>query len=74
VKLNNKLTYLAAVIDSTVGPPTPQTKAVFADLSRRVDQQTDALKALMEGEIAEFNQIVYDLKVPAIILKHAKHR
>lgn len=73
VKLNNKLAALGAwVVQYSEGAPTQQALAVFAELSKQVDEQLNQLKQIIATDVAAFNHLIKELAVPAIILEHLK--
>ena len=69
IRLNNKLASLAGVVGSADAAPTAQAEAVYADLAGRIDEQLAALKSALETDLAAFNDLVREKKVPAVAVK-----
>lgn len=55
IKLNDKLAGLIGHVESADAPPTDQARAVFADLSARLDRQTTALAAVIASDLPALN-------------------
>jgi hypothetical protein len=66
IRLNNKMAALLGVIESTEAAPTEQTYAVFADLSRRIDVQLNALAALVRDELPALNARLRAAALPEV--------
>src|SRR5437588_550149 len=58
IRLNGKLAYLKGTIASADGPPTASARAVFEDLSARVQTQLDQLAEAVATEVAFLNQAI----------------
>src|SRR5262249_12931909 len=56
VSLNAKLATLAGFVDPADVAPSRQSQEVFADLSRRIDEQLRRLDDLMEADVSAFNR------------------
>jgi photosystem II stability/assembly factor-like uncharacterized protein len=69
IKLNNKLAALAGVVSRVDAAPTEQAYSVYEDLQRRVDKQLILLKEIINQDVKLFNETVWNLKVPALLLK-----
>jgi hypothetical protein len=67
IKLNNKLAALASVVAAGDAAPTRQSREVFADLSARLDQQLARLREILDTRVAEFNTLVRESDLPAIV-------
>ena len=67
VKLNGKLAWLSAVISSSQSAPTNQTYELFEDLVQRINEQLHRLKEIIDTDVVEFNQMMSESGVPAII-------
>jgi photosystem II stability/assembly factor-like uncharacterized protein len=67
IKLNNKLAALEAVVESSDDPPPAQTTMVYEDLASQVNAQLSVLKKLTTTDLAQFNKLVRDENVPAVI-------
>jgi hypothetical protein len=68
-RLNAKLAALTSVVASADGAPTQQSYDVFLDLSSRIDQQLIRLQAVVERDVAAFNDLIRQSALPAIIPK-----
>ncbi|MDP9366510.1 MAG: glycosyl hydrolase [Chloroflexota bacterium] len=66
VRLNSKLAALGGSVGAGDTAPTAQQRALFADLSARVDAQLTALRGVEETDIPAFNALVRDAALPAI--------
>ena len=71
IALNAKLATLAGFVDPADVAPSHQAQEVFADLSRRIDQQLRQLDDLMEADVSAFNRQVRDANISAILAKQA---
>jgi hypothetical protein len=56
IMLNNKLAALASVVEDGEAAPTAQDYTIFADLSRRLDQELESLNQLLEADLPPLNQ------------------
>ncbi len=56
IRLNNKLAALQGTVESGDFKPTDQARAVFKELSARLDTQVGRLEALVRSELAAFNK------------------
>ncbi len=65
-KLNVKLATLLGVVGGADGAPTSQARAVFADVSARVDEQIAHLQEVMAGELPRFNALIQEGDWPAV--------
>ena len=68
IRLNNKIAALAGVVSSSNGRPTNQSYDVFNELNAQVHQELAKLTEIMETDVPEFNQLVRDHDVPAIVV------
>ena len=68
IRLNNKLAALAGVVSRSQGRPTNQSYDVFNDLNAQVQVELVTLAQIMETDVPEFNQLVRDHDVPAIVV------
>ncbi len=66
VKLNNKLTELAAAAGSSFNAPTKQEEELFVSLSEKIDRQLDRLRTLLKGQLHQFGALVKALNVPPV--------
>ena len=69
IKLNNKLASVGGVVEESDVAPTSQSYAVFDELSAQLQSQLDRLHKVETTGIAEFNKLVHDQNIPAIVLK-----
>ncbi len=68
VKLVDKLAGLIAGIAMGDVGPTRAMNELFEDLSGKVDEQISKLQAVIDRDMAEFNDRVSDAELPAILL------
>ncbi len=66
IRLNGKLAYLKVAIASADGPPTASARAVFEDLSARVQTQLDQLSEAVATEVAFLNQSIRNANLPPV--------
>ena len=66
VKLNGMLSGLIVSATMGDGAPTESMLALFEDLSGQVDDQLSNLQAVVDGDVAAFNSLVDDAKLPAV--------
>ncbi|MCH7791859.1 MAG: glycosyl hydrolase [Planctomycetes bacterium] len=67
VMINDRIGAIANGVDGNY-PPTAQSRQVFEYLSELLDEQLEALDAILDTEIPTFNQMVRELEIPAVIL------
>ena len=67
IRLSAKLTELAGVVSSADAAPTRQAQRVFEELSARVDAQVQQLRELIATDVAAFDKLIRDAKVPTIV-------
>ena len=67
IKLNAKLGGLAAAVAQADALPTASQRAVFAELSRRVDAQLARLRALSDADLRKFNTLVRQARLPTVL-------
>jgi hypothetical protein len=65
IRLNNKLAHLSGVAGDY--PPTDQVIGVRDELTIQIDEQLNKLQKIMETDVPEFNRMVRDKGVNAII-------
>jgi photosystem II stability/assembly factor-like uncharacterized protein len=56
IRLNNKLAALQGTVESGDYPPTEQARAVFKELSARLDTQLARLQTIVTSDVAAFNK------------------
>jgi photosystem II stability/assembly factor-like uncharacterized protein len=66
-KLNAKLAALAGVVASADAAPTRQEYELFEDLVARIDVQLKRLQEVMDTDAVEFDKLIRDLGVPALV-------
>ena len=69
IKLNNKLASLNGAVASADTAPTHQANAVYDDLSNKISLHLITLSTVIETDVAEFNQLVSRLDIPAIAVR-----
>ena len=65
-RLNSKLAYLMGVISSSDAAPTASARAVFDDVSNRVQAQLDQLSEAIATELAFLNQSITNANLPPV--------
>ena len=68
IRLNNQLSALGGVVGSAASAPTQQSYEVFDILSRKVDEQLANWKSIVSSEVKDYNDLVRQQNVPALIL------
>ncbi len=71
IRLNNKLAALGSVVSRADAQPTAQSYAVYDELVTQIDAQLQKLAQLMKADVPEFNQLVRDQNIPAVVVKGA---
>ncbi|HKY52268.1 MAG TPA: glycosyl hydrolase, partial [Candidatus Limnocylindria bacterium] len=71
-KLNAKLASLGGYIGGADFAPTSGMRAVFEDVSKRVDAQIAKWDALVAGDVAAFDKLVRTSGLPAVAAGEAK--
>ena len=69
VRLTNKLAHLNSIMSVGDYPPTYQAIALKEELTQMIDAQLAEFARIKEFELQEFNQMMKDYNVNAIILK-----
>jgi photosystem II stability/assembly factor-like uncharacterized protein len=67
VRINDKIAALARTVDGDYGP-TAQSYDVFEMLREKLDEQLDAFAVVLEEQIPDFNTLVHEREVPAVII------
>jgi len=71
IKLNNKLAALGGwEVTHSWGAPTKQARLVFTYLSEKADKQLAVLEEILQKDVPDFNRLVNELAVPAVIPEH----
>ena len=68
IKLNNKLASVENVVEETDVAPTAQSYQVVDDLSAQLQVQLDHLDQVETAEVDQFNQLVREQNIPAVII------
>jgi hypothetical protein len=68
IRLNNQLSALGGVVGSAASAPTQQSYEVFDMLSRQVDEQLANWKNIVATEVKNYDELVRQQNVPALIL------
>ena len=71
IKLNNKLGALLGTVQANDLQPTAQSYEVFDDLSAKLKVETDHLERIITTDVASFNKLVEEEKIPAVVIKKA---
>jgi len=69
IMLDNKIAALASVVGMGDARPTGQSYQVFRDLSSRADTQIGQLNLLLKRDIPDFNAMVRNADIPAVLIK-----
>jgi photosystem II stability/assembly factor-like uncharacterized protein len=70
IMLNNKLASLLADVEMSDSAPTSQQDTVYEDLASKINAELRKLGALTKTEVPQFNKLVRDENVPAVVLKN----
>ena len=66
-RLNNKLSEIGSVVSSGDFAPTKQSYEVFRVISDEIEPHLIALQATIDCDVSDFENLVHELGVPAII-------
>lgn len=66
VRLNNKLAALASEVDGSDYKPTDQVKAVYNEVTEKINDQLNQLNKVMTDKVPKFNEMVKQKQVSAI--------
>ena len=72
IRLNNKLSQLTGVINSADAPPTDQTVQVYQDIAGKIDAELGRLQHALDRDLVEFNALVREKEIPAVMTKEKK--
>ena len=72
VKLYNQLLNVNRMAQSFDRAPTEQSVEGLRDLSARVDAQLGRLRALEANDLAAFNRLLEELRVPGVTVREAR--
>ena len=71
VRLNNKLAALAGEVDGSDYEPTHQVRAVYSEVTGKIDEQLNALKKVFNEQVPKLNQLVREKQIDAVSLPDA---
>jgi photosystem II stability/assembly factor-like uncharacterized protein len=74
IRLNNKLSLLARVVEDADARPTDQSSLVYDDLAGKTDVQLAKLKRMLGPNVVAFNQLVHDKNLPAVVVREGKEK
>ena len=74
IKLNAKLGGLGAAVAQADARPTASQRAVFADLSRRIDAQLAKLRNLTSKDVPQLARTIRSAGVPPIVMSTAARK
>jgi hypothetical protein len=66
VRLNNKLGALASEADGSDYKPNEQTKAVYKEISGKIDEQLNSLNKIFSEQIPKFNELIRQKSINAV--------
>ncbi|UXE68957.1 MAG: glycosyl hydrolase [Chryseotalea sp. WA131a] len=66
VRLNNKLGALGSEVDGSDYKPTEQVKAVYNEITEKINEQLNLLNKVMTDKVPKFNELVKQKQVSAI--------
>ncbi len=69
IMLDNKIAALASVVGMADARPTRQSYQVFRELSSQADTQIGQLSLLLKRDIPDFNAMVRNADIPAVMIK-----
>ncbi|MEP7128791.1 MAG: hypothetical protein ABI729_07985, partial [Chitinophagales bacterium] len=67
--LNDKLAGIGSGVAAADTRPSKSSIEAFQDISKRIDVQLEKMKKLFNEKIPEFNKMVDDAKIPAVIIE-----
>ena len=70
MKLNDRISAVYNVASSGNNAPTEQVKEAFGELNAETDVQLDKLKKIVAVDIAAFNNMIFDKRIPVISIKN----
>jgi hypothetical protein len=69
VRLNNKLAALNGEVDGSDYKPTEQVKAVYKEVTEKIDVQLNDLKKLMNEKMPKFNELIKQKQINAVSIE-----
>ena len=67
VKLDNKLSLLMGVVATGDGRPTAQSRAVYRDLTGRIDKELAGLDRILSSDLPALNELAVEQGLPRIV-------
>jgi hypothetical protein len=68
IRLNNKLAHLNSLVGRGNYPPTEQDEAVRAEITKFIDAEIMKLKQILQTDLPNFNKLVKEKNIDAVIL------
>ncbi len=69
IMLDDKIATISNVAGSSDTPPTKQARAVYDELSAKLETQIQKYKKILGSDLPQFNALVRSLDVPAVIVE-----
>lgn len=69
IRLNDKISGIFGVVSSGNTSPSKQAKEAFAELNEQATQQLQKLAGIFSNDLASFNNLIHDKKLPVIGFK-----
>ncbi|NNF05705.1 MAG: glycosyl hydrolase, partial [Candidatus Eisenbacteria bacterium] len=69
IRLNNRLSFLSSLSGYGDFSPTDQTIAVQEEVTKLIDEQLRAWRSIRDSKIPEFNDLVKEAAIPAVVLQ-----
>lgn len=66
IRLNNKLAALAGEADGSDYRPTEQVRAVYSEITAKIDSQLAALEMILNERIPAFNKLIKEKSIDAV--------
>jgi len=67
IRLNNKLAHLNSLVGRGNYPPTEQSETVRSELTEAINQELSTLRKIIQNDLPQFNRMVRDKNLNAII-------
>lgn len=74
IKLNNKLAALGSIVASADAAPTDQSYQLHEELTTRINAQLRVLEGILSKDLADFNKLVREKNLPAVVVKKQSDR
>jgi hypothetical protein len=68
IRLNNKLAALGSEVSGGDYKPTEQVKAVYKEITEKIDSQLNSLNNIMNSKVPKLNEMVKEKQIDAIII------